>query len=84
MNLRRKIKEEINKTLLNEDTVCPASIWMKCGEFMPGCNAPFTGIHKGKCAYANCCPGNGWGGHDNVRPEENDDNMIGESRGYRR
>ena len=84
-NLRRKIREELNKTLLNEDTVCPRSVWMSCGEFIRGCNAPFSGIYQNQCVYRNCCPGNGWddsrGGSGGEGPyTEPTGTTMGESR----
>jgi len=85
MNIKRKIREELNKTLLREDTVCPEGVWMGCGEFTKGCHATYMGIYEGECMYKNCCPGNGWGmgvrgGEGPAQPRGA---TMGESRSHR-
>jgi|TARA_R110000824_G_scaffold396431_1_gene597883 hypothetical protein len=55
MNLKRKIREELNKTLLNEDTSCADSVEMDCGTW--DCTASLHSTDP--CKYFSCCNGLG-------------------------
>ena len=65
MNLKRKIREELNKTLLREDSKCAASVKIWCwalGSRMVGssCVAALMsgdGSANDPCMYENCCAG---------------------------
>jgi len=70
MNLKRIIREELNKTLLNEDTPCADSVEMDCGTW--DCTAALHSTNP--CKYHSCCNG------ISKRPKGQ---TMAESRGYR-
>tara|TARA_R110002051_G_scaffold314393_1_gene391482 strand:+ start:125 stop:439 length:315 start_codon:yes stop_codon:yes gene_type:complete len=98
MNLKRKIREELNKTLLMESDLCPATVEMFCmvggmagqqGSVSHTCTAwlcggpsPQSPNSTEPCSYCSCCQQGGMPRTDDVKSEPRGETM-GESRGYR-